>query len=177
MTVFNVAGLLAEQPGAARQHVLRDHYLSLAPEVELAGPINGSLRLQRTNRSILVRGVVEAPLRRTCSRCGDPFVSEERVSIDEEYLPSVDLATGSPLARAEADDDVRLIDEHHEIDLTPVLREELALTEPIASLHAPDCVGLCPVCGQRLDVGMHEHGEAEPDPRLAPLGRLLERRD
>jgi uncharacterized protein len=35
------------------------------------------------------------------------------------------------------------------------------------------CAGLCPGCGRDLNEEPHLH-EAEIDPRLAPLGRLLE---
>ena len=53
MTAFNVAGLLHEPPGAIRDVRLRDHYVSLGADVELAGPLDADLRLQRTNRGIL----------------------------------------------------------------------------------------------------------------------------
>jgi uncharacterized protein len=44
-------------------------------------------------------------------------------------------------------------------------------------LCSPDCPGLCPVCGERLSNGPHDHGSPEVDPRLAGLAQLLERRD
>ena len=173
MTTLNVAGLLAEQPGAERRFRLRDHYVSLGPGVELAGPLNGSFRLRRTNRSILVDGEVTAPLRRTCARCTDPFVEDATAAIEEEFLPSVDLATGTSIDRG-ADDAPSRINERHEMDLTPVLHDELALTEPIRTLCRPDCPGLCPQCGRRLDDPKHPGHESEPDPRLAVLGQLLD---
>ena len=57
MIAFNVAGLLHEPPGATREIQLRDHYANLGPDVELAGPLDADLHLQRTNRGILVRDV------------------------------------------------------------------------------------------------------------------------
>ncbi len=97
MTAVNVAGLLHEVPGATRDLRLRDHYVALGPDVELAGPIDGTLRLQRTNRGILVRGALTAPLRRTCARCLEPFVEEVEVPIAEEFLPTLDPTTGEPM--------------------------------------------------------------------------------
>jgi uncharacterized protein len=179
MTAFNVAGLLHEPPGAVRDVRLRDHYVSLGPDVELAGPLDADLRLQRTNRGILLRGDLEAPLRRTCARCTDPYVEEVRVSLAEEFLPSVDPETGSPV-RIEADsgDEVALrIDAHHEIDLDRVFHDELSLTEPMHPLCRPECAGLCPECGLRLDAGDHSHGGEEIDPRLAGLAALLNDRN
>jgi uncharacterized protein len=175
MTAFNVSGLLREPPGAVRDHQLRDRYLSLAPDVELAGPISGTLRLQRTNRGILVRGRVSGELRRTCGRCLEPYVEPATVEISEEYLPSIDPESGTQLPGPESDEWARTIDEHHELDLTPVFREEFALTEPMHPLCQPDCPGLCAHCGARLGSSHPSHVEQEVDPRLAGLARFLER--
>ncbi len=64
---------------------------------------------------------------------------------------------------------VARIDAHHEIDFGPVIADELALAEPMQPLCRPDCRGLCPVCGLRLEDGSHEHDGGEVDPRLASL--------
>jgi uncharacterized protein len=175
MTAFNVAGLLREPAGAVREYRLRDRYLSLAPDVELAGPISGTLRMQRTNRGILVRGIVTGELRRTCGRCLEPYVEPATIEISEEYLPSIDPETGVALAGSATEDTVRAIDDHHELDLTPVLREEFALTEPMHPLCRPDCPGLCAECGERLGPGHATHAVDQVDPRLAGLARFLER--
>jgi uncharacterized protein len=70
---------------------------------------------------------------------------------------------------------VQLIDEHHEVDLTQVLRDEFALTEPMHPLCRPDCPGLCAECGARLDERHTAHASDEIDPRLAGLARFLDR--
>ena len=178
MTSFNVAGLLHEPPGATRDIRLRDHYVTLGSDIELAGPLDADLRLQRTNRGILVRGDLRAPLRRTCSRCTDPYVEEVSVPIEEEFLPSVDLESGSQVQAEPAEADVALrIDERHEIDLSGVFHDELSLTEPMHPLCRPDCAGLCPECGEKLERGEHDHGGDEVDPRLAGLAALLSDRN
>jgi uncharacterized protein len=174
---FNVAGLLHEPPGATREIHLRDHYASLGPDVELAGPLDADLHLQRTNRGILARGELRAPLRRICARCTDPFVEEVTVSVAEEFLPSLDPATGAPIVSQDGDDTAQRINEHHEIELDAVFHDELVLTEPMFPLDRPDCPGLCAVCGEKLDRGDHTHGGEEIDPRLAALAALLEEAD
>jgi uncharacterized protein len=175
VTAFNVAGLLREPPGAVRDYRLRDRYLSLARDVELAGPLNGTLRLQRTNRGILVRGRLEADVRRTCGRCLEAYVETAVIDVSEEYLPSIDPDSGVALPDPDSDESVRAIDEHHELDLTPVFREEFALTEPMHPLCRPDCEGLCPECGEPLRAGHPGHLSDDIDPRLAGLARFLER--
>ncbi|MGH2418322.1 MAG: YceD family protein [Candidatus Limnocylindria bacterium] len=175
MTAFNVAGLLREPPGSVRAYRLRDRYISLGSDVELAGPVDGDLRLQRTNRGILVRGGLDAPVRRTCARCLEAFVEPVHVTVSEEYLPSIDPESGRALPEPPPDEPVLLIDPHHEIDLTGVLRDEFALSEPMHPLCRPDCPGLCVECGQRLDHRHAAHETVELDPRLAGLARLLDR--
>jgi len=178
MISYNVAGLLREPPGAIRDVRLRDRYVTLGTDVELAGPLDADLRLQRTNRGIIVRGSVRAPLRRTCARCTDAYVEEVRVDVEEEFLPSIDPDTGAPVTIEAGEEDVSLrIDEHHEIDLDGVVHDELALTEPMHPLCRPDCPGLCVECGGRMDTGDHTHGGEEIDPRLAGLAALLRDRD
>ena len=173
MIAVNVAGLLHDGPGATREVRLRDHYAALGPDLELAGPMDGLLRLQRTNRGILVRGSVTAPLRRTCARCLEPYVEDVAVTIEEEFLPTLDPETGIPVA-IDDEDQALCIDDHHEIDFAPLLHDELSLTEPMHPLCRPDCPGLCAVCGAPLANGLHLHEADEPDPRLAPLARFLE---
>jgi uncharacterized protein len=178
MISFNVAGLLHEPSGAVRDVRLRDHYVNLGTDVELAGPLDADLRLLRTNRGILARGEVRAPLRRTCARCTDAYVEDVRVSVEEEFRPSIDPETGAPVRLEAAEEDAaQRIDEHHEIDLGAVFHDELALTEPMHPLCRPDCLGLCVECGGRLETGDHTHGGDEIDPRLAGLAALLSDRN
>jgi uncharacterized protein len=172
--MFNVAGMLQDAPGATREVALRDRYLALGADVELAGPIDGRIRLQRTNRGILLRGSVEAPVRRTCSRCLDAFVETVHLELAEEFLPTIDPQRGVPLPPPAADEEALAIDAQHQIDLMPVLHDELVLSEPMHPLCRPDCPGLCPGCGRRMEVGSCACATAEPDPRLAALARLLE---
>jgi len=172
--MFNVAAMLQEAPGATREVALRDRYLSIGADVELAGPVDGKVRLQRTNRGILLRGSVDAPVRRTCSRCLDPFVETVNLQLAEEFLPTVDPQRGVPLPPPAADEEALTIDPRHQIDLTPVLHDELVLNEPMHPLCRPDCPGLCPGCGRRMDVGSCDCASDELDPRLAALARLLD---
>lgn len=174
MIILNVAGLLQEAPGATRESALRDRYLSLGADVELAGPIDGKVRLQRTNRGILLRGTVAAPVRRTCSRCLEPFVETVRLQLAEEFLPTIDPQRGVALPPPAADEEALSIDAQHQIDLGAVVHDELVVSEPMHPLCRADCPGLCAGCGRHMDVGSCDCATNEPDPRLAALARLLE---
>lgn len=166
--VHNVAGLLLEPPGSSRTVAVAGVMLDLGPDLEQADPVEGTVRLARTNRGVLVTGRLTTSLAGQCSRCLRDIEVPIAVVLEEEALPSIDIATGLPVARA-AEPDVTRLTDHHEVDLEPFVREAIQLAEPIAPLCRPDCPGLCPVCGGELAEGPHEHDEAAVDPRLEAL--------
>lgn len=166
--VHNVAGLLGEPPGASRSVAISGVTLDLGPDLELADPVEGTIRLARTNRGVLVTGRLSTSLAGQCSRCLRDIEIPIAVSLEEEALPSIDIATGLPFDTT-AEPDVARLSDHHEIDLEPFVREGIQLAEPIAPLCRPDCPGLCPVCGGDLADGPHDHGETPVDPRLEAL--------
>jgi DUF177 domain-containing protein len=166
--LFNVAGLLADPVGSTRDFVVADAQIDLPEDLVLAAPISGSIHLARENRGILASARLATALAGECARCLRPLTSPIEVVLDEEYLPSVDLASGKPLETASEPDALRLTD-HHELDLGPSIRDAISLAEPIAPLDRPDCPGLCVVCGLPLDEGVHDHPEDDVDPRLEAL--------
>ncbi len=172
---FNVAGLMAEVPGVDRRLAVRDAWIEMPAEMHLAAPIEGSVRLARTDRSILANADLTTALDEVCSRCLRPLISPVHVEFLEEALPSIDFATGAPLDTTEEPDALR-IDEHHVLDLAGPVRDANSMAEPIAPLCRPDCRGLCPECGADLNEDpAHNHDDTPGDPRLAPLSAWLDR--
>jgi uncharacterized protein len=70
--------------------------------------------------------------------------------------------------------DAKTVGSDFTVDLTPLLREELILATPLAPLCRPDCAGLCPVCGEDLNLRPHAHDEAV-DQRWSALRELKDR--
>ncbi len=175
MLRYNVADLLRSAPGTSEHHDVSVTDLPLADEMELAGPVTGHIRLTNSGRGILMQGHLETALLEPCSRCLRPARAEVSLDIEEEALPSVDLDNGLPLDDSDEPEALRL-DDHHELDLAPVISDAISLAEPIAPLCRPDCPGLCRICGADLtaDPG-HAHPEPEVDPRLEVLAGLRDR--
>jgi uncharacterized protein len=168
--VWNVSGLLAEDPGAVRDYAVEGVTIDLGDDLHLASPIDGRVHLSRTNRGLLVGADFSTSLAMECVRCLRDIEVPITVEIEEEALPTIDFHTGQPVEMAAADDDqpIRLSD-HHELDLEQAVREAIQLAEPIAPLDREDCPGLCIVCGLPLDEGAHVHPEDDIDPRLEAL--------
>jgi len=163
-----LAGLLAESVGDSRRFDLTGIQIPLDDGLVLAGPIEGSLDIARTNRGLLVDGHLRTALAGECSRCLGPAVTTLAMNFREELLPSIDLQSGAAADRS-VDPDATRLNDHHELELETFLREAVSLAAPIAPLCRTDCHGLCIVCGERLGDGHQTHDGGDIDPRLAAL--------
>lgn len=166
--VFPLADILASAPGTERRYPLSAPPVDVADDLYVTAPIDGELRVNRTNRGVIVDVAFRTSINGTCSRCLADLTSPIRTTLREEVLPSLDLLTGAPIDAAAEPDVVRL-DDHHRLDLEPLVRDAISLAEPIAPLCRPDCPGLCPDCGERLDGDHAAHEPDAIDPRLAAL--------
>lgn len=166
--LFNVAGLLADAPGSRRDVEISGASVTLPDDLRLAEPINGRVRLSRENRGVVARVDLQTALAGECARCLRPLTTPISIGLVDEYLPSLDLTTGRPVATDDEPDALRLND-HHELDLEPSIRDAISLAEPIAPLDRLDCPGLCIVCGLPLDEGVHDHPDDDIDPRMEAL--------
>jgi Predicted metal-binding, possibly nucleic acid-binding protein len=170
---WNVTGLLSDVLGAERTYPVAGVQVDLGDDVRLARPIDGGVRLVRTNRGILAHAQLETALEAQCSRCLQDLTIMVHLDLREEYLPSLDIVTGKPLPTDDEPEALRLTDQHA-LDLETPVREAIWLSEPVAPLCRSDCPGLCIDCGGRLDDGDHDHPDADIDPRLEALRAFRE---
>jgi uncharacterized protein len=165
---YPLAGLLAEPPGSVRSFEIHGATIALPGDLRLVSPIEGRLVVTRTNRGVLVRADLETEIAGECARCLREIDVPIAVRIEEEALPSLDLASGAVLDVA-TEPDVARLNDHHELELGLLAAEAISLAEPIAPLCEEACPGLCPTCGERLGPGHPKHDEDDIDPRLAAL--------
>lgn len=173
--IYNVAQLLKAPVGTVQRVDLDPaDQLWLAEEhVHLAGAVQGSVRLHRTNQGILADGTVTAPVELLCDRCLEPFTTMLTFPLREQFYPTVDVTSGLSLPPAE-NELVFPIDQNHELDLRESLRQNLLLALPMRALCREDCAGLCPHCGHNLNEGPCACPPDAPDARFAALRELLD---
>lgn len=165
---YPLASLLSEPAGTDRRYEIHGATIELPDDLRLTEPIDGRLKVTRTNRGILVDADITTAITGSCSRCLRDIEIPMRVVIREEVLPRVDIATGKPVHADDEPDTARLTD-HHELEFGALAGEAISLNEPIAPLCEVACPGLCVTCGERLGPGHVEHAGDEVDPRLAAL--------
>lgn len=172
--IINVAQLLQAAVGTVRDYEIDDWAPTpyLDEQIELTEPVQGKVRLIRTNRGILVSATLHTAARLECSRCLDVFVEDLAIRFDEEYIPVVDVVTGLP-THIPHESYTFLINEKHQIDLWPAVREYGVLEIPMKPLCSTECAGLCPQCGVNRNQQKCSCVVDERDARFAALKALL----
>ncbi|HEY3083150.1 MAG TPA: DUF177 domain-containing protein [Chloroflexota bacterium] len=169
---WNVAGLLQDDIGAIRRYEFEEPPYEIDRGVRAAEPVTGEVRLSRTNRGILIDARIATRVRQECSRCLEDVTTPVLTRFSEEYFPTVDLRTGQSLARPEGEEGF-MLDEAHELDITEPVRQAVLLAQPMKPLCRHDCRGLCPSCGQNLNLGQCNCVPETSDLRLARLADWL----
>ena len=165
---FNVASLLQEPNGTYREHDLDEDLLVAGAAHHLAG----TARLDRTPRGIFVRARLHGEMDGECSRCLRPIHYPIDLSIEEEYIPTIDVASGARVEAPEDDADAYRIGELHVIDLSEAARQYWELSLPMAPVCDDDCAGLCPECGALIAAEGHTCDADHSDARWSKLANL-----
>jgi len=170
--LYNVAQLLKAPVGTSLEYSIHEEDVQLDEDLKVIGPIDGHVRLRRTNQGILADGWVDLTLELTCTRCLKVFEQSIHVPFMELFYPTLDIISGLPLPPSD-EEDAFPIDEHHLLDLTEAIRQRVLLELPIATLCREDCAGLCPQCGHDLNLGPCDC-KPEVDARFSVLAELLQ---
>lgn len=147
--------------GPIREYVVRD-------------PLEVDLSYYRSGMDLMFEGRVYAPVTAICARCIEEFDTPARR--DFRFVLSPKVAGDLAEADLRAEDLEFSHYDGDEVDLAPLMREQLLLALPTRPVCADECRGLCSRCGANLNRGSCECGPEAPDPRLAPLRLLKVRR-
>ena len=133
---------------------------------EFLGPVTGRIVLTNAGAAISARGWLRATPVCECSRC----LARHEVPLDVEVNEECRLAQiDQPRRAGEAVSQAIPILDADVVDLTELVRQVLALNVPPRSLCRADCKGLCPQCGQNLNVRACGCDEQTPDNRWDAL--------
>lgn len=167
---------LARQPGARRQL----HARVPRPELDiddprLGGDVTIDVVLESTLDDIVVTGILEVDWSDECRRCLRPITDRLRVDVEERYAETRTETDQGHDERSLGPDDLDVFPiANGQIDLRPMVRENLLLAVPDAPLCREDCPGLCPTCGADLAAGPCGCDTAVRDERWAVLDQLRE---
>jgi uncharacterized protein len=129
-------------------------------------PIALDLRFESVVEGVLVTGTASMEAVGECVRCLREVTVPIEVDVQELFVHDA-----SPASGYDDDEEVSLL-QGDLVDLEPVIRDDVVLDLPFQPLCTPDCSGLCPICGARLDDDPGHHHDAAVDPRWSALGAL-----
>ena len=153
--LINVSTLLQESIGS-----LRRFEIDSARGAGLPSPVSGTLRLLRTDQSLLATAELTTTVADLCGSCLNDLELEIEIGFDEEFWPPADAVTGMALEQPPERDGFAVID--GQIDLSEAVRQYVEMNRPMSPRCAEDCPGM----------EIAEQREAPADPRWAALASL-----
>jgi uncharacterized protein len=124
------------------------------------------VEIQPSTQGLYLKLAFHAAVTGPCMRCLEPARVEVDVAAREYHEPA-----------AAREGDEELTSEYlagEELDVERWARDAIALELPEKILCSPDCAGICPHCGARLEAGVeHACAEEQPDSRWEKLRELL----
>lgn len=117
---------------------------------DLVGPLEVAARIRQPSgrtftADVRVRGEIQVP----CSRCLNPA----RQQLDDRFQLLFEVRDPGQPAPAEEDEDIlSLRSPFDRVDIGPRVREALFLSAERFLLCRDDCRGICPACGEDLNL-------------------------
>jgi uncharacterized protein len=146
-----------------------NHILEKGPirEYRVEGPIGVDVSYYRSGMDLFLSGQIKTRTEATCARCAEEF--------EAQYDRPFRLVLSPKVAGYGNEKDLRADDlefslyEGEDIDLSPLIREQILLALPTRPLCREDCQGLCPRCGSNRNRVQCDCRAESFDPRLEVL--------
>ncbi len=147
---INVRDILVESVGYSRTYKISDEHPDFE-SVKLARDIEGEISIARLDSSLLVRGRLGTEIELECHRCLSTFSQPVEFTLKQEY--------------AQSPNDEQMPLDGDNLDIAPLVEQEIILGLPIKILCRPDCLGIKEAQGRYTK-------EEEPSARLEDRARI-----
>ncbi len=153
--LINVSTLLQESIGSVRQYEVQS-----ASGAGIEAPVSGSLRLLRTDQSVLATAALTTSVTDVCGGCLQELEVPLSVQFDEEYWPASDPTFGVAIEPPPERAGFAATD--GQIDLSEAMRQYVEMGRPMSPRCGSDCPGLA----------TDEESETRLDDRWSALAAL-----
>ncbi len=135
-TSINVTQLLKEPVGSSQSHDING---LLGDDID--GCVEGTAKMIRTGRGVLVQCELNADIKLICSRCLEAFSCPLDFIVEDEFLVAADMSDDSSVSSPEQAEEFT-IDDRNIVDLGELIRQYVLLNLPMKPLCRPDCPGM-----------------------------------
>jgi uncharacterized protein len=138
----------------------------------LLDPIKVEIKLTKLEPDYYLKGSLDFSAEQVCGRCAETFAMTVHHPF-ELGMAHVKSATPGEAALSEESEELDVTYfQGTELDLGPVIEEQVFLSLPYAPICRPDCKGICQKCGSDLNVGACLCAATKPPNAFAALGQL-----
>ena len=121
--------------------------------------IRARFKVTKTGRAVMIEGDLETKIEIPCCRCMKPVIRDFRTDFRYTFLPLEKMPRDTETEIAEED----------AIDLAEIVVEQIVLGIPMKPLCSENCKGLCPYCGNDLNVADCGHEQKKISSPFAVL--------
>ncbi len=144
--------------------------------VDCTAPVKGKIDFTNTGTLLLIEGNISTEIKFECGRCLTDFTMPVTSSIEEEFRLETIGDSVQVLPIDEEDIETGLVN-NNILDVQELVRQNLLVALPIGPLCKPECKGLCPTCGENLNVRKCSCPPVEPESPFKALADLLTEED
>ncbi len=151
------------------------------PELEVgmakvapASKMPAQIRIESVLDGVLVNLDFDFEVEAECARCLEPVMWTDHSRVTELFLYEETDSRGRVVqACDDASEELTFFYVQDDaVDLLDSVRDAIVLDLPLSPLCRPDCLGICPQCGDKFEGVPHDH--ATTDHRWSALEGLLE---
>lgn len=142
---IDVNDILNNDLGTTQSYILTEEKPNMA-DITLISPVNGTIELAKIETSLAFRADLATAIYLECYRCLQQYEYPLRLEANAEFAiePTVDQWP---------------ISEAGEIDIDPVVREEILVRVPMQQICRPECPGL-------PEAALYVHNDIKRSPKV-----------
>lgn len=150
------------------EEVLPPGRLQFGPEIIQVEPMEVAGAAEVLGNEIHLAGSIQTAVETTCDRCLEITKRPIDIEFDLFYRPMKTIAHEEEIELKPAELEIGFYSGGG-LELDDVLKEQVLLTLPMKNVCREDCKGLCPQCGQNLNLAKCGCRTEKVDARLAGL--------
>lgn len=140
--------------------------VDLGQNSEFQQEIQLHFEINKVGHEIFVKTTFNTTTTLECDRCLTPFTFDIKQTIDL-------VLTHDKQIMDKEEEDIYLITEGMtKVDITESIRQNLLLALPVKKICSDNCQGLCPQCGQNLNMNLCNCKHETIDPRWEALKQI-----
>lgn len=149
---------------------LRSAFAEFGDEMTCPSPVKVSAEVRKTGSTVIIEGSISTCIIMPCARCLEPAKLDIGANFRYIMVPEP--------SKYKADTELSLEDieygyyKEDQIDLLPLIYEQVCLQIPMVALCRGDCRGICPRCGKNLNEEDCTCSVKEIDARWSALKNL-----